>query len=373
MNNQEIKKQFLLEENVTYLNTSNMSPLLRSVQKAGLSTLERRASPWTLTTKDWFGDSEMLRDKVAGVFDCASDDVSLIPSASYGLAIAAKNLKIKKGKSILILKDQFPSNYYVWHEIAKQQRLQLITVNKIPGESLTESVLKQIGSSTGIVALPNCHWITGDFIDLHIISDAVKSIGAYLVLDLSQSFGVMPVAIRKIDPDFAVSVGYKWMLGPYGVGYLYVATRWQQEGQPLEYSWYSRQGSDDFSRLTLYTDKYQKGARRFDMGESSLLHTAPMAIAAIDWIQKIGVNRIYAAIEEITRPLIEYKKSHSLNHKYYGVHHIISIPIAGKEEKIKQRLVDNKVIVSFRGDSIRVSAHLFNTPEDIEKLLSCIS
>lgn len=368
----EIRKQFLIEEGITYLNTANMSPLLTSVKEAGIKALDTRAHPWRITAKDWFNDAELVRAKAAAVFGSSPDDVALVPGASYGLAAAARNLTIGEGKSILVLKDQFPSNYYVWRELAKQQGLRMVTVEKQPTASLTQAVLQHIDASTGVVALPNCHWITGDMIDLEAIGEAARSAGAYFVLDLSQSLGVLPVAIKKIDPDFAVSVGYKWMLGPYGLGYLYVAPRWQQGGQPLEYSWLNREGSEDFSRLTQYTEGYRSGARRFDMGEFSQFHTLPMAAAALDWILGKGVPSIVQGISEIAGSLIEYRNEQLHGKAVQGASHIISLPVPGKEEKVKQRLAENKIVVSFRGDRVRVSTHLFNTPEDIGRLLSCL-
>jgi len=192
--------------------------------------------------------------------------------------------KLKAGKSIIVVEDQFPSNFYVWDNLSKQQDLKLITIKKENDKILTDSILENINSKTGIVAVPNCHWIDGSLIDLEKISEAVKSVGAYLALDLSQSLGVLPININKIDPDFAVAVGYKWMLGPYSLGYMYVSPKRQDKGEPLEYNWSTRKGSDDFSKLTGYVSEYLAGARKFDMGESAQFNILQMSIAALDQI-----------------------------------------------------------------------------------------
>lgn len=367
------KDLFILEEGVTYLNCSYMSPMLKSVRDAGLHALEMRASPWNLSSGDWFTNAETLRSFAANIFKTSNDNIALIPSASYGLAIAGKNLNLKQGKEIIILEHQYPSNYYIWEHLAETQKLQMVVVQKSETKTLTANILEKINANTGIIAIPNCHWIDGAYIDLQQISDAAKQTGSYFVLDLSQSLGVLPIDIEKIDPDFAVSVGYKWMLGPYSLGYLYVSKRWQQLGEPLEYSWATRYGSENFTDLTNYVKEYRDGARKFDMGEFSQINLLPMAIAALQQINNWQMNSVQSQIKKLTDKIITYKKSNDLPQNDEGVGHIINIPV--KELNIntlRENLKENKVVVSFRGSSIRVSPHLYNTEEDIEKLFSCL-
>lgn len=187
-----------------------------------------------------FVNAEKLRGLAAKIFQTDGRNIALIPSVSYGLAAAAKNLKPQKGKEIIVLENQFPSNYYVWENLALQLDLKIVIIKKEKSKTLTDSILEKINANTGIVAIPNCHWIDGTYIDLQQISDAIKKVGCYFVLDLSQSLGALPINIDKIQPDFAVSVGYKWLLGPYGLGYMYVSKKWQDKGEPLEYSWLTK-------------------------------------------------------------------------------------------------------------------------------------
>jgi selenocysteine lyase/cysteine desulfurase len=100
------------------------------------------------------------------------------------------------------------------------------------------------------------------------VGEAARAVGAPLVLDLTQSLGVMAFDATAVQPDFAVAAGYKWLSGPYTLGYLYVAPQ-HQSGEPLEENWINRERSEDFSQLINYRDGYQPGARRFDMGERS--------------------------------------------------------------------------------------------------------
>lgn len=367
------KDLFILEDGLTYLNCANMSPMLKSVKKAGLQALNTRATPWKISPEDWFTDAEKLRDLAAKIFQTSNNNVALIPSASYGLAVAAKNFKLKSQKEIIVLEQQFPSNYYVWENLANQQNLQIVTIQKSNNKTLTESTLEKINNNTGIIAIPNCHWMDGIWIDLQKISDAAKTAGSYLVLDLSQSLGVLPINIDSIQPDFAVSVGYKWLLGPYSLGYMYVSKKWQEAGEPLEYSWMTKKGSEDFIALTDYVSEYRNGARKFDMGEFSQINLLPMAIAALEQILNWDISSIQTEIKKLTDSIILYKKKFGLSDNAESVGHITSIPLTNVNVKDMQgRLENKKVIVSFRGTSIRVSPHLYNDSNDIDKLLSCL-
>src|SRR5215217_8570867 len=155
------KDKFILEEGITYLNCASMSPMLLTVRQAGLQALEMRAAPWNISSEDWIIHAEKLRSLAAAVFQTSTNNIALVPSASYGLALAAKNLKVQAGKNIIVLEDQFPSNYYVWENLARESGLQIITVPKTRDKTLTENILERIDTNTGIVALPNCHWMDG--------------------------------------------------------------------------------------------------------------------------------------------------------------------------------------------------------------------
>ncbi len=382
MNKNIFKDLFELDEDITYLNCASMSPLLKSAKEAGIKSIEKRSKPWTLTDVDWFGDAEILRGKVSQVFQTSADNIAVIPAASYGLALAAKNIgrtiissPKKSNGNIILIDDQFPSNYYVWDNLSKQFDLKINIIIKQHNKELTDLLIESINTDTVIVAIPNCHWIDGSLIDLERVSTAVKSVNAYLVLDLSQSLGALPININKIDPDFAVATGYKWMLGSYSLGYMYIAPRWQDIGEPLEYNWAARKGSEVFAALTNYTTEFKTGGRKFDMGEYAQFNSVPLAIAAVDQILKWGVENIQSNIKILT-DIINNSIYSGGNFKLPvtpKASHIASVPLLNRNvDLIKQRLIDKKIYVSFRGDTIRVSPHLYNDTSDINNFLECL-
>ena len=121
-----------------------------------------------------------------------------------------------------MLDEQFPSNVYIWRKLAEENGASVKVVKREGQASWTDALLAAIGPQTGLVACSQTHWVDGGFIDLPQISDALAPHGGELVLDLSQSLGVQPIDLDRIKPAFAVAVGYKWLMGPYALSYMYV-------------------------------------------------------------------------------------------------------------------------------------------------------
>jgi selenocysteine lyase/cysteine desulfurase len=366
---------FDIPDHITYMNTANLAPRLRAVTEAGLAAVNRGTQPWTFTQNNWFNDAHKLRGLAARIMNARQDDVALVPSVSYGIAIAAANLPIKAGQSIVILDQQFPSNVYAWREAAKRAGAQIRTVPRGVDGTWTGEVLTAIDRNTAVVAVPNCHWTDGSIVDLRRVGAKARAVGAAFVIDASQSMGAMPIDVQELQPDFLACVGYKWMLGPYGLGYFYASPRWQERALPLEYSWITRAGSENFAGLVDYTDELQPGARRFDMGEFAQFTMVPMATAALTQLLAWGIDRIQATLSELTRQIEDGVKS------FGGVAapaanrggHMIGIRLrGGLPDDLGDRLGAAQVFVSRRGDSIRVAPHLHNTAADVERLLTVL-
>lgn len=366
---------FEIPDGVTYLNCASMSPQLRSVTMAGLDSVISKRSPWEITPSDWFSVPEKLRELAARVFGADAESIALVPSVSYGIAVAAANVKVEQGQSIVLLHGEFPSNVYAWREVVRRRDAHIRTVRKEQDETWTDAILHAIEDDTAVVSIPNCHWTDGSLIDLAAVGEKVRSVGASLVIDASQSLGAYPLNIAEIQPDFAVSVGYKWLLGPYSLGYLYVAPKWRESGIPLENSWLSRKGSEDFTSLVDYQDEYRSGARRFDMGEFPNFVLVPMAIAALKQIIDWGVENIQQSLSILTDMIARraaeigcYTPS-----REHRVGHMIGIRLPGGiSEELSKRLLKAGIYVSIRGDAIRVAPHLYNDETDIERLFSVL-
>jgi len=366
---------FEIPDGVTYLNCANLAPQLRSITAIGIDAVRARATPWTMPFSAWFSQPEELRSLAAKVMGVNSDGVALVPSVSYGIATAAANLPFAAGQAVVVLDREFPSNVYSWRELARRKKGRLVTVVREPGENWTGALLRSIDDMTAIVSVPQCHWTDGSKVDLELVGERTREVGAAIVIDASQSLGASVLNLDRIQPDFLTAVGYKWLLGPYGLGYLYVAPRWRESGVPIEQSWMTRAGSDDFSGLVDYSDEYRAGARRFDMGEFSQFVLVPMATAGLKQILAWSVERIEASLLPMTERIAQLavESNCSVLKAPDRSSHLIGVrPRGGIPAGLPKALKDANVYVSIRGDFIRVSAHLYNEPGDIDLLFDVL-
>jgi selenocysteine lyase/cysteine desulfurase len=366
---------FEIPEGVAYLNCAYMSPQLRSVREIGERAVARKSRPWEITSDDFFDDAEKTRALFARLVGAEADGVALIPSVSYGIAVAAANVKVEAGEYILILEDQFPSNVYPWHELAKRRGAKLITVPRPVDHDWTPAVLSHLNEDTAVVAVPNCHWTDGSLLDLRRIGGRAREVGAALVVDGIQSLGAHPFDVAEVGPDFLVASAYKWLLGPYGVGFLYVGESYRA-GTPIEHNWINRRGSADFSRLVSYQDTFQPGARRYDVGERSNFVLLPMANEALRQILDWGVENVSKTIGELTALIEEEAKKRGIEAipAKRRARHMVGLKLGSAvPEDLATRLAGEDIFVSLRGENVRLSPHLYNTAEDVDRLFAALA
>lgn len=365
---------FDIPDDVTYLNAAYLGPRLSTVGDAGRAALARTARPWEITPPDFFSDAEIARERFASLVGGDADGVAIVPAVSYGMATAAKNLPIERRATVVVLEEQFPSNVYEWRAAAERAGATLVTVPRPPDSDWTAALLDRIDGGTAVVAVPNCHWTDGTVVDLVRVGEAARSVGAALVVDATQSLGARPLDVGAVQPDWLVAAGYKWMLGPFSLGYSWVAPD-RRTGEPLERNWLTRSGAEDFTGLVRYTDDFAPGARRYDMGERANFHLLPMGIASLDQLLAWGPENVSAYIgaltDEIARAAAqlgwdvaprEHRSRHMLGLRRPG----------GIPEKLPDLLSEARVYVSVRGDSIRVSPHVYNDASDVARLLEVL-
>lgn len=365
---------FDIPEDVAYLNVATMGPLPVAASEAGQRGVARKLRPWTIPDTDFFEDTRKLRPLLAALVGADEAGIAFVPSVSYGLATAARNLPLAKGQRILLLEDQFPSNVYTWRAHAAQTGAVIETVSARGNASLSEALLGPITPDTGLVACPQVRWTDGARIDLVALGARCREVGAALVLDLTQSCGAMVCDVRAVQPDFLVAAGYKWLLGPYATGFLYAAPH-RRSGTPLEQNWITREGASDFSRLIDYTDAYAPGAERYDMGERSNFALLPALHASVQQILDWGVANIEATLAHQNRGLAEALEARGLStgpEAGRGAHYLGALLPETAPADLTARLKAENIYVSKRGSRLRITPHLFTTETDIARFLSAL-
>ena len=368
---------FDLPPDLAYFNCAYMSPLSHRVVEAGHEGLDLKRTPWNIRPADFFASTDRSRAAFARLLGAPAtpNDVALVPAASYGMAVAARNLPLAQGQRVLALAEEFPSTILTWRERARATGAELVLLPRPDDLDWTRTVLEAIDERTAVAALPQVHWVDGATLDLARIGARLREVGATLALDLTQSLGALPHDLGRVDPDFLVAACYKWLLGPYSTGLLYVAPRWQQ-GSPLEENWFGRLNSEDFSALTDYRDGYQPGARRFDVGEPANFALLPAAVAAVEQILEWQIPAISETAGALGDEIVSRGRSVGLTNPAGALrapHYVALRAPADLPADLAGRLAENRIFISIRGKTwLRITPHVYNEPWEVDRLFEVL-
>ncbi len=376
------RERFFLPEDTHYLNCAFMSPLSREVEEAGIRGIRMKRNPATLRPEDFFRDSQHVRTLFARLIHAPIPErIAIIPSVSYGMAIVSKNLRPAPGQKIVVPQAQFPSNIYPWKRLAEETKAELQIIpppvrSSERGAAWNRAILEAIDTRTALLAIAPIHWADGTRFDLKRMRERTREVGAWLVLDGTQSIGAIPFDVQEIQPEALVCAGYKWLFGPYGIGLAYLSEVFD-EGYPLEENWITRKDSEQFERLVDYQDAYQPGAIRYDVGERSNFILLPMLIAGLQHVLSWTPEGIQTYCRELMTDILQDLESAGfyIEHPPYRAHHLLGlrVPEGASMDRIKSSLRQYNVSVSIRGDAIRVSPHVYNHEGDTQALYRALT
>ncbi len=363
---------FDIPEDISYFNCAYQGPLLKASAAALTDGIRAKSTPWTCKPIDFFETPERLRVLFADLAGTSADNFSICPSASYGLSLAARTLEaeLKTGDEILMIAETFPSTYLTWKRTADETGASIATVPTPTDHDWTSAILAALTPATRVLSLPHIHWGTGAMIDVETVAEAARKQDIRLVFDLTQSFAVIPFNLDRIKPDFVAIAGYKWCLFPYGLSALYVDPKWHS-ARPLEETWMNREGAHIFEKLAQYSPTYQKGARRFDMGEKSLPTLVPGGITALEQIKSWGIENIQESVRAMNMRISDMLLEVGLT-PVPNAHRSPNILGASSEsglpDDLLQKLADQNIFISRRGDALRFAPHLHISEQDMLRL-----
>ena len=370
---------FSLPETQHYLNCAYMSPLLKSVQEVGAAAIRLKASPADITGADFFDPVETLRERFATLINTSASRIACIPAASYGVAVAVHNTSLRAGQNVVIPAEEFPSNVYGWMAACDRSGAELRLVGRPDGPPSASAwntrVLEAIDRNTAAVTLTDIHWTDGTPFDVDAIGRRAREVGALFVIDGTQSVGALHFDFDRLQPDLLVCAGYKWLLGPYQYGIIAVGER-LLDGEPFEHNWINRKDSENFSNLSDYRREYGVGARRFDTGERSNFILVAMLNEGLKQILNWGVTSIQDHCAELSGELeaaladspYMIAPAEDRSPHLFG----IRVPDAERLPALLEDLRRREVHVSQRGTSLRVSPHVYNTPDDVRALVEAL-
>ena len=370
---------FDIPRHVCYLNAASYSPLPLRTLEAGRAAVGRKGTPWTLDAGFANAQHERARTAAARLIHAELSDIALIPSISYGVATAAKLLTIGRGTRVLVLENDHSSPVLEWQARADAQGFAVETVRQPDDGDWTSAVLESIERSgappVSLASISSVHWSDGGLIDVDKVGAALRQRGAAFLVDATHSTGVLTTDVKRLDPDFVIFPTYKWLLGPYGRAFLYVAKR-HQGGIPLEQTASGRRNVRAENAVYFTDLSYVGDARRFDMGERD--HFISMEMASIgmemmaDWGAPAVVQRLAMLTERIAAGV-----------RGVGVHvpephlrapHVLSLAFkGGMPAGLVEGLASEGVYVAPRLGRMRVSPHVYNDEADVDRFVEALT
>ena len=366
-----MRSLFSIPRDVAYLNAAAYGPLPDVVRDAGVAGAAGKSLPWTLDRPGAEMLAERVRAGAARLIGAETGDVAIMGSVSHGMATAGRVLakagRVGRGSRIVRVAGEQSSQALEWQRLAAEQGAELEIVARPSDHDWTSAVLERVEAAgaapVSVAALTPLHWTDGTLIDLVRIGAAVRRQGGALVVDATQAAGAVPIEVRRLEADFLAYPTYKWVLGSYNLAFLYAAPQWQQ-GEPLE-----RNGYNCEADAAVVDVAPKPGARRYDMGERNNPVALPMADAALGLVLGWGVAEVERRLRRLTDRLAAVAEGLG-----FGVApgrlrapHILGVRVPGGAGALLEGLAARGVFVSDRQGVLRVSPHVYNDEEDVER------
>src|SRR5215212_7461450 len=300
------QREFPWTAETVYLNHASVGPLPERTRTALEAFNRKRAAPFQLPDRELMQTLAESRRLAAQLINAHPEEIALTINTGFGLSLAARALPLRSGDIVLASDREFPANVYPWlllKDLGVTLELAPTTTEGWPDEEyllerLTDPRVRVLAVS--LVQFSN--WYT---IDLARLSAATRASGTYLVVDAIQGVGQVPVDVQSTPVDVLACGAQKWLLSPWGSGFVYVRRDLIRELRPTITGWMAFEGTDDFSRLTQYNDTLRGDARRFELITLPYQDFAGMN-ASLRLLLELGIPRIRQHLHRLHQPVLAW-------------------------------------------------------------------
>jgi selenocysteine lyase/cysteine desulfurase len=369
------RELFDIPRDICYLNAAGWSPMPLSVQEAGRAAMSRKGQPWKLGADFFSAQYERPRKAAAALIGADPNDVALISSVGYGVATASKILPIPRASRVIVLQNDHTSPVLEWMSRAETGGFSVEPVQQPDDGDWTSAVLEAIDRKGAppltLVSISSVHWSDGGALDMARIAAASRKQGAALLVDATHDVGVRRIDVKTLDPDFLIFPTYKWVLGPYGRAFIYVAKR-RQNGIPLEQTAAARKAVSAEDTLYFRDTSYRDDARRFDMGERDHFVSLEMAAIGMELMASWGNDAVIGRLSMLTAKLAEGLGNLNVRvpDPKLRAPHILSLAFPkGMAPDLPKKLAAENVHAAPRLGRLRLSPHVYNDEQDVERFV----
>jgi selenocysteine lyase/cysteine desulfurase len=369
---------FEMPRDICYLNSASYSPLPLRTQEAGRAAVGRKGTPWTLEASFANRQHERARAAAGRLINADPADIALIPSISYGVATAGKLLTFPRGARVLVLENDHSSPVLEWQTRADAQGFVIETIRQPDDGDWTSAVLAAIerpgAPPVALASISSVHWSDGGLIDVQKVGAALRRHGAVFLIDATHGVGVLAMDVESLDPDFVIFPTYKWLLGPYGRAFIYIAKR-HQDGIPLEQTAFGRRDVHSENAVYFADTRYVPDARRFDMGERDHFISMEMAAIGMEMMAEWGQAAIEQRLSMLTDRIAEGVRGTGIRvaDRQLRAPHVLSLGFRdGLPAGLVDGLASEGIYVAARLRRMRVSPHVFNDELDADRFVAAL-
>ncbi len=362
----EIRKQFPVTENSTYLNAAAAGPLARQTMEAATEYYRQMMDDADTHWDEWLAKREEVRRKVAAFINAEPDEIALTTNTSSGMNVIVDALETHG--EVISCDLEFPVSTLPW----MNRRIPVHLVKSVEGEVRIEDIRGAMNVRTGIICLSHVQYSNGLRMNLEAVGDAKG--GHALVVNASQSAGVFEIDVKRMRIDALCSTGHKWMLSGYGTGFVYLSRELMERTRPRAIGWLSVQ--EPYAMLNDELHLRHDAAARAEFGCPHFSGIFALG-ASVDLMTRIGVNEIEARALTLNRVLTTRLMdtgwtvlSPLANESMRSAETLVAV---AEPSRVVGKLAERKIIVTEKPQGIRVATDFFNNEEDIERLIEGLS
>ena len=366
-------------EGVTYLNAALQGPLPLLAAREAQAALEWKKHPYRLPDSAYFDLPDRIREKVARAIGGRPSEIAVTTGASGGLAAIAAGIDWKPGDEVLVGRGEFPAHFSTWLRYEQAGKLRLRIVEPRGAFISADDYIACIGPHTRLISASLVRFDNGARLDAACVARACEKVGAALVLDLSQCAGAMELNIRDLGASMAVCSGYKWLLGPYGTGFFWIAEEWI-ERMPLGAIYFmALEGARNLQALPMSNLRTAPGARRWDSAETANFTNLAAFDSSLELILRIGIDAVQRSIDALVGEIIEGLPrtncvlASPIERERRGPYVCITARDPKDTSAVYERLCAAEIYVSLRENALRIAPHIYNTAEEISRLMKILS
>ena len=362
-------------EDATYLNFAAHAAIPRVALNAVQASVAAKRRPHIVDDQSFFSVARSLRQTLATLIGASQDDIALTSGAGAGLATIAYALKWSAGDEVIIAGGEFPAHYATWKPMEAREGIK-VQITPPQGQFMQSGdLIAAMTPRTRVISVSHVRFDDGSILDASSLAAACKRNGTLLVLDVSQSCGAIPMDVSSLGADFIVCAGYKYLLSPWGTGFLWAKPENTDLLRPGPYNWLS-QDVESFARLNYVDPRPARTLSRWDAAQASSIYNFNLTV--MEASARFVLNATPALIHDHNQSLINhfferlpdgYRLASPRQASHRGVFGCIEGGSRSNTESLYQTLRDEQFVVALREGKIRVAPHLLNSTRDMDRLL----